>query len=55
MRLAVVTTRRDLRYPCRNCGGSQFVVLERAARDSVGTKLGVDVEACELCNQTRHV
>lgn len=50
-----VTTRRDLRLACTNCGHAVFVVLERGERDAAGTKTGVDVEACERCNQTRHV
>lgn len=50
-----VLTRHDLRYRCANCGHAVFVVLERGARDAAGTKTGVDVEACERCNQTRHV
>lgn len=49
-----VTTRHDLRLACVNCGHRVFVVLERGARDALGTKTGVDVEACERCNQTRH-
>jgi len=48
-------TRHDLRLACVNCGHHEFVVLERGERDSFGTKTGVDVEACERCNQTRHV
>jgi hypothetical protein len=51
----VVMTRHDLRLACVNCGHHEFVVIERGARDGKGTKTGVDVEACERCNQTRHV
>lgn len=55
MTTGVVMTRHDLRLPCANCGHREFVVLERGARNANGTKTGVDVEACERCNQTRHV
>ncbi len=48
-------TRHDLRLACVNCGHHEFIVLERGARDSLATKTGVDVEACERCYQTRHV
>jgi hypothetical protein len=50
-----IETRHDLRCACANCGHHEFVVLERGERDAKGTKTGVDVEACERCNQTRHV
>ncbi len=50
-----VMMRHDLRLACVNCGHREFVVLERGERDASGTKTGVDVEACERCNQTRHV
>jgi ribosomal protein S27AE len=50
-----ITTRHDLRRGCVNCGHREFIVLERGKRDAFGTKTGVDVEACERCNQTRHV
>ncbi len=51
----VAVTRHDLRLACANCGHREFVVLKRGERDAVGTKTGVDVEACERCNATRHV
>ncbi len=50
-----VMTRHDLRLACTNCGHREFVIIERGERDAHGTKTGVDVEACERCNRTRHV
>lgn len=53
--MTAVTTRHDLRLACTNCGHRVFIVLERGDRDALGTKMDVDVEACERCNYIRHV
>ena len=53
--IEVTITRHDLRLACTNCGHHVFIVIERGDRDGFGIKIGVDVEVCERCHQTRHV